>query len=542
MSLSLSKVTQGRKNWKEKAIRQGNGKRYEKKEKLRIKRERDEYKNENKQLRKELEKAKSTPPVIVYKVDLVYIALQLFLVARISFRAVSRVIGIFFEHLKIKKPPSPQTIINWVIRFSMVKIQNASHLLPQMKISGNPFSNGFIWMIDASIGLGTGKILAVLAIDVNHYLSGKMPSLKDTHCIAVSVSASWTGELIANFLKKVIAVSGRPTAYLKDGGTDLGKAVRLLDETGLSSLVIDDISHKIANIFKHKYEDDPLFSTFVSACGNISQKLKQTVLACLAPPKVSTKARFMNFHRLVKWADKILKHSPAGRSAKGSLLSKLRESLDQLPECKRFINRFLSDATPLLECQKILKSKGLSNDTFEECQKFIKQIPSSSSIRREFISWANEQLEIANELNLDGTGLPITSDSIESLFGVGKRHGTGDVKDAYRIALRLPALTGKLTKQDAAQVLLVGVKEQNKLTKNIPSLTKQRRKILDKPGTIETLKVDKKNSSFEFISESKKRSKKPSKVDVLYDCEKTNGLINNLKSIPNFLNGSMSTG
>lgn len=504
MSLNLAKVVQGRENWKEKAIRRGDGERYERKEKLRIKKERDEYKNENKILRKELNKAKSTPPVIANKADLVYIALQLFLVARISFRAVSRVLEVFLDHLGIKKTPCPQTIINWVMRFSMVKIKNASQLLPKKKFLGDSFSNGFIWIIDASIGLGSGKILAVLAIDVNHYLSGKMASLKDTHCIAVSVSTSWTGELIAEFLKKVIAVSGRPTAYLKDGGSDLEKATRLLSEDGFPSSIIDDISHKIATLFKHKYEKDPLFSTFISACGNVSKKLKQTVLACLAPPKVSTKARFMNLHRLVKWAEKILKHSPVGRSAKSSLLSKLRENLDRLPECKRFIDRFLRDAVPLLECQKILKNKGLSDDTFNECHNFVQQIPESSSIRKGFTDWANEQLKVAKKLNLKKTGLLITSDSIESLFGVGKHHGTGDIKDAYRIALRLPALTGKLTKQDAAQVLSVGVKEQKELIKDIPSLTKQRRKTLDNPGTIEMLKVDEKKSRFEFISESRK--------------------------------------
>jgi hypothetical protein len=37
-------------------------------------------------------------------------------------------------------------------------------------------------------------------------------------------------------------------------------------------------------------------------------------------------------------------------------------------------------------------------------------------------------------------GMPITSDAIKSLFGVAKQHGTGEICDANRIALRLPAL------------------------------------------------------------------------------------------------------
>lgn len=85
-----------------------------------------------------------------------------------------------------------------------------------------------------------------------------------------------------------------------------------------------------------------MFETFLSACGKISKKFKQTILACLAPPKVSTKARFMNIHRLVKWAGQLLRHSPKGRARDGSMLSKLRAGIDQLPECKAFIRRLIT--------------------------------------------------------------------------------------------------------------------------------------------------------------------------------------------------------
>lgn len=129
--------------------------------------------------------------------------------------------------------------------------------------------------------------------------------------MAVSVADSRTGESIAAFLERPIASAGRPAAYLKDGGTDLQKAIRLLDEQGPASPCIDDISHVIANLLKWRYQDQPIFEAFLSACGRVSGKLKQTALACLAPPKVQTKARFMNVHRLIRWADRLLGLSPA---------------------------------------------------------------------------------------------------------------------------------------------------------------------------------------------------------------------------------------
>jgi len=154
-------------------------------------------------------------------------------------------------------------------------------------------------MIDVSIALGSGKIVAVLALDAHHHhLIQAAPSLGQVRCLAVSVAASWTGETIADLLKRLIAQMGRPAAYLKDGGGDLHKAVALLGEQGLARPCIDDISHAVARILKRTYQAHPTFATFLPTCGRVSGKLKHTILACLAPPNVRSKARFMNVHRL----------------------------------------------------------------------------------------------------------------------------------------------------------------------------------------------------------------------------------------------------
>ncbi len=282
-----------------------------------------------------------------------------------------------------------------------------------------------------------------------------------------------------------------------------------LGKTGKEAESFDDLSHVIANLFKHQYANHPLFETFLSACGRVSRKLKQTLLACLAPPKVSTKARFMNLHRLVLWAERVLRHSPRGRAPPGSLLAKLRASLDQLPGCKAFIGRFLRDATPLLECQKLLKLKGLGHDTAHACEALIDVIPLTSPVRVGFTNWMKEQLQVAETPGLAKTGLPISSDPIESLFGVAKRHGVSEIKDANRIAARLPALCGQLTEQDAQRVLDVSVAEQQKVMGPLPSPTQQRREVLPNPGRLETLAQARANHPLELIPRAKNRSKNP---------------------------------
>ena len=155
-----------RDQWKEKAKQRGKGERYERREKARIKTEREQLTQALKasearvrELEAQLDGLATRP-----KVDVVHFALQLFLEARISFRAVSRVLALLAEALGIRKAPCAQPIIHGVIRLTIVRL-DAARTVRGLPLDPAPFTNGLIWMIDISIGLGTSKILAVLACD-----------------------------------------------------------------------------------------------------------------------------------------------------------------------------------------------------------------------------------------------------------------------------------------------------------------------------------------------------------------------------------------
>jgi hypothetical protein len=169
----------------------------------------------------------------------------------------------------------------------------------------------------------------------------------------------------------------------------------------------------------------------------------------------------MSVHRLFTWADRLLTLSPAGGAKAGSILARLRACFDELPACKALIKRFRADAQGLLECQKILKTKGLSHDTLAQCQPLISALP-SAPLRLEFAAYLEYQLKTATTLGLDHVGFPISSDTIESLFGVAKRHGGGQ---RMRLASpRLPALCGTPTREEAEQVLGISVARQHEIT------------------------------------------------------------------------------
>ncbi len=128
-------------------------------------------------------------------------------------------------------------------------------------IENNKLMNGAIWIVDESIGLGIGKILTVLELKIDHHSTHEgPPTLKDVNCIAISVARSWTGETIADFLQEIIHITGKPASFLKDGGTNLEKGVRLLNERGLFCHSIDDVSHVVANLLKKEYTKHPSYA------------------------------------------------------------------------------------------------------------------------------------------------------------------------------------------------------------------------------------------------------------------------------------------
>ncbi len=522
-----SKLRQSRARWKSKADARAHENRYFRQELSRVKAERNRFKQEAKEAKRQLQQSahQDQRPAVCRKVDVVLLALQLFLMARIGFRAVSRVLGVLGHHLGLRKTPCPQSISHWVTGCLQYAPEGVGSV-----VGADRFANGFIWLIDTRIALGAGKILGVLALNADHYRhTAGAPSLQSVRCVAVAVGTSWSGDAIADVLQRVIAVLGRPVGFLKEEGSELGKAVRRLGERGFPSPSIADLSPVIANLFKQAYGNPPVFATFLSACGKVSQKLKQTLLACLAPPRVSSNARFMNLHRLVRWAEQLLKHSPVGGVAPASLLAKLRASLDQLPGCKAFIRRFLRDATPLLESEKLLKHKGLSIETSHAYEALIEGIPSSSPVRIGFTNWIKEQLHVAETLGLAETGLPISSDPIESLFGVAKRHGVGETQDAHRIAARLPVCCDQLTKQDAQRVLDISGLQQENVIGSLPSLTQQRRQVLPHPGSLESLALGNAEHPLELIPGAENRSKNPIILNLSDHYKKTRDPVSNVE-------------
>ena len=508
-------VRQSRQPWQHTATQRADEHRDPRQQLARVQHERDRATQARKEAQARLRQLESQRQgrAVQHKVALVCFALPLCFVARIGFRAVARVLSLLAVARGIHKAPCPHTILKWVTRRALGRRQSAC-MRKGSALSQAPFSHGLLWRIEVSMARGAGKIVAVLALDAQHPpLTQAAPGLGEGRGVAVSVAASWTGETIAALLTRVLAVLGRPAASRKDRGSARHKAIDWWDAQGLASPSRAALSHAVANRLKRRYQDHPTCATFGSACGRVSGKLTHTLLACRAPPSVHTTARFMHGHRLVTWADRLRNLSPAGGAKAGSTLATWRACLDAFPACQALSTHVRDDAVPLVACQKLLTTQGLSHDTLAQCAPRIDAIP-SQAVRRECTGSLQSQLQTATTLGLDHVGLPISSEAIASFVGVAQQHGMGEMKDGNRMALRLPALCGPPTRQAAEQVLEVSVAAQQELTSRLTSCTKQRREVLPNPEALESLGEARAPKHRELMPSAKNRSNDQSTVDL----------------------------
>jgi hypothetical protein len=269
--------------------------------------------------------------------------------------------------------------------------------------------------------------------------------LKDCECIGLKISEVINGESISLELDEIFSQAGTPTAIVKDGDYTLQKGVRLWSEKqDISVPVIEDIGHVMANALKAQYIDTTGYKDFTALISKGANRLRQTDLAFLVPPKLRTKGRFQSISKLGVWGDKMLEVlAVKGAAEKGSLVARLRTALPGFSKLKPFIKSFSKTAAVTSQMMGIIKNKGLDQTSYEECLKLSKQLPKRSKVRARSIVWLDRHIAIQKEI----TSLPllVSSDIIESLFGrfkhVIERSSQADMN---RTALLIPALCGEI--------------------------------------------------------------------------------------------------
>ena len=364
----------------------------------------------------------------------------------VSYRSVPRILDLF----RAKSPlglawvPHFTSVINWTLRLGL-------GLLMQVR----PVDTPWLAIIDHSIDIGTKKALVVLRVPLDALSKrGAAIRLQDCECIGLKICEQVNGDSIALDLGAIFGQAGNPVAIIKDGDYTLQKGVRLWSEAQMTAVpVIADLGHAMANALKGQFEKTAPYKRFTALIAQGSNRLRQTELAFLIPPKLRSKGRFQSVSTLGKWADKMLEvFAVKGRAQKGSLLAKLRLALPGLLLLKPFIKRFAGTTKVVSQVMEILKNKGLDQSSHEKCYQLSTSLPKSSKVKKRLQKWLQLHLEIQKQLT--DQPLLVSSDIIESLFGNFKHIiERSPQADMNRTTLLIPALCGHLDETTITQAL-----------------------------------------------------------------------------------------
>jgi hypothetical protein len=314
--------------------------------------------------------------------------------AVVSYRSIPRILDLFKAHTVpgLGWVPHFTSVINWTLRLGL-------GLLKQVK----PISQPWLAIIDHSIDIGTKKALVVLRVPLDALSrKGAAIQLQDCECIGLKVSEQVNGESIALDLKTIFSQAGNPKAILKDCDYTLQKGVRLWSETQAHTVpVIADIGHSMATALKVQFEKTAAYKLFTTLTTQGANRLRQTDLAFLIPPKLRSKGRFQSISTLGRWADKMLDvFTVKGRAQKKSLLARLRIAFPGFLALKPFIKHFANTTQVVSQVMALLKNKGLEQTSYEQCYQLSETLPKNSKVKKRLQIWLQRHLEIQSNNNL----------------------------------------------------------------------------------------------------------------------------------------------
>lgn len=378
-------------------------------------------------------------PLVRTRVETVVLCVQLIVFARISFRAIPRVLH------SINWPgwiPCFSSAINWICRLGLKKLIDASnHCGP------------WIAIVDMTLDIAFKKALVVLRVPLKIYLERKDAlCLSDVSCVGMLIQSQWDGERVGLALQAIVGDGKDLKAIIRDSGSDLTKGVNLWRDRYSAEhvAVINDLGHEVANALKADFNEKIKFSELTGSIKSGATKLFQSKYAFLAPPKIRTQGRFMSISRLAKWFDKMRNVlGGPGRAKKGSLVDDVRNLFGGLGHLHYALDQLSERSLKLAEVMEILKNRGLNQETYRESMRLVESIPLRCHSRKRIRRWLRTHLALQARLSIGQTPLPISSDIIESLFGTFKNLLARNPKAEFnQLVLCIPALCGHVTESE----------------------------------------------------------------------------------------------
>jgi hypothetical protein len=376
----------------------------------------------------------------------VLLFVRLVLASRTPLRCAGRVPAIVAETCGISLgTPHWTTGRLWLLRLGLFKLTRPKAI-----------ADDWVWLVDHSVQVGTTKCLLVLGIRLSAMPPAGQPLRhEDLEPIELLPVENSTQETVCAQLESAVAKTGVPRVILDDHGSDLHGGVKLFQQRHPRTIEIYDVTHKAARLLKRRLEHDPRWTEFCRHVGQTRRQIQQTPLACLLPPTVGDKARFMNLGPLIRWGVdtlRVLDQPPAPLTQQApaetreSRLGWLRDYAAPLREWSQF--------TAVIDTTlDFVRGEGLTPQSGAEVRDMLDALcldPPARTLAIELAAFVRDESAKA----APGERLPGSTEVLESCFGKLKALEQHHSRSGFtNLILTLGALVSDTTADIVAQAL-----------------------------------------------------------------------------------------
>lgn len=400
-------------------------------------------------------------------------------------RAASRISGLICEFFGGHRFDglSHATVQNYLLRVGLDQIDTAKET----------YSDG-VWIMDHMIAAGSLKCLIVLGISADAFGRLNRPlEHGDVEVLTLIPTEVSNGAVVNDQLRELAERRGAPLAILNDCGSDLKKGVELFQQARPETISLFDIVHLASRLVWKRLGAEERFSQYRQAGCQCANRLRQSSLAHLKPPRPKTKARYLNVDPEIRWGrralwllDRVRSGQLTGRQQRRLDREHVESHLGWLEEYRAELNVWSELCEIGQTSCTVVRTYGYSPVTTAKLRASLGsgQTPAGQELIADLTAVVEQQCQRC-ERHPDR--LPGSSEVIESLIGKGKRLlGTSQNNNSLTgQILSIAASTVKLS----AQTLLESLRRcrlahvQSWLLKNIgPGTHVARNEDLSDPG------------------------------------------------------------
>lgn len=351
------------------------------------------------------------------------------------------------NELGFKKTPHFTTIRQWVLKKGYYQVVHRT------------FEKAKDWcaIFDLTVEVGALKCLLVLGVRLQSLKDRDCFNLshRDTEVLGIYFTTNSTGQFVNESLKDAEKKIGNPFAcLLLDQGSDVTKGASIYQSNSKQTIIVHDISHKIAIVLEKELKNDPKWKIFCDHLSATKVKVQQTTdLAALMPPKLRSKARYMSADVLINWVERFQNSKKLGHmdSIPQDRLNEYFGWLDHL-------TIHIENWKQMIAIGEIVKSviakEGFSHETYQKLEDFLnEQFPDATFNVIDFIDAAmNAVWDEVEKLKAKQIALG-DSRVIESVFGKFKQSNSSQLQGITIGALGIATFMASNNREDVKEAM-----------------------------------------------------------------------------------------